>query len=129
MSDPMPPTGPRFLKNPTVNFETHEGKILSAFIRLQHSTRKAAKTTQPRPEYPVYLYVDADGYPVGVQMYAPVPGDVVVNIVDELFVDADGRPAGMKTRVECDWVPTKDERKLIRKVLRTASDQFDAAGA
>lgn len=118
-------SGPQFLADPSIEFPTDQGAVISAYVALQ--ARKAVRDVQPRPDLPIFFYLDEDGFPVGVRMYAPIPGRVVVKLVDEMFLGTDGKPGGMDRRVECDYVVTDETRRAVEKLVQTVSRSLEAA--
>ena len=92
----------RFLREPKVEeICGDDGRLLSVYVRLQN--RKGAYATQPDAGEPVFIYHDADGFPIGVKFHAPVSVEIVVSIVDKLVTDSDGRPECMDRDVVCDF--------------------------
>ena len=113
------PSGPEFLENPVIETETYEGETLSVYIHLQD--RKAVRDTQPQPDVPVFISVDASGFPTGIRLYAPIPGRLVLKVIDEMVLGADGRPHGMNRRVHCDYVVAPAWRDLVARLMKHAS--------
>ena len=100
----------RFLDRPRVQFEEFQGNTVAAYVKL--ADRKAVRDIQPNAQHPVFLHLDADGWPVAYTMYAPVEGYVIAGLVTSFLLDADGTPKSVGQEVHCDFLSLEDLRSL-----------------
>lgn len=82
-----------WLSEPTVElFPDAEGRIESAYIALRRA--KYASVVQLSPEYLVFLYVGADGIPIGIRLLEPAVGVVGAQFLRRLLKIEGDRPEG-----------------------------------
>ena len=67
-----------------------QGRPESAYLELRPA--KTRRVEQPDKDRLISLHIGADGFPVGVKMFAPVPGAIKAFILQRLIRITNGEP-------------------------------------
>ena len=70
--------------------EDEQGRPESAYLELRAA--KARRVEQPDKHRLIFLHLGADGFPVGVKMFEPVPGTIKAFILQRLIRVTNGEP-------------------------------------